>query len=140
MSFRSHPLVADECIRFNDEALNLIEGDSRIRVVILAGRWAGPFSESNANPLIPVEGGKHDSYPSHSIPILFLESLSASVQRLQRAGKHVIIFDDVPNFDFDPVLRFRTDHILPRHALTVFLGLNADRSGTAPLPSRAFLI
>jgi peptidoglycan/LPS O-acetylase OafA/YrhL len=129
---REHPLVASECIRFNTEVLGLLASDRRIRIVIMTGRWAAPFHDHDIVPL--VTSNLHESntqYPD-VIRNTFVESLSASILPLRNAGRHVIVLDDVPNFDFDPLLRYRTARIPARHTLAVWMRAGADDKGLAP--------
>ena len=127
-----HPLVARECIHFNNEVLNLVAADRRIRIVIMAGRWADPFREGNIYPLVSDLAHERELPSSDSVRSTFVQSLSASFRLLQKAGKHVIVIDDVPNFDFDPLWRFRTAHIPVRLAMASCLGADTDNPGLAP--------
>jgi hypothetical protein len=52
---------------------------------------------------------------------LMIQSLSAAIRPLQQAGKQVIVLEDTPYFDFDPLLRVRNAQIPPRHALAEWL-------------------
>jgi hypothetical protein len=128
-----HPLVARECMHFKNEVLNLIAADHRIRIVIMAGRWADPFREgSEARPLVSYSSDERELLSLGSASNTFMESLSASIRALQQSGKYVIVVDDVPSFDFDPSWRFRTAHIPARLAMAVWLGADTDNPGLAP--------
>jgi hypothetical protein len=132
-SVRQHPLAATECVHFNDEVLNLIAADHRIRIVIMAGRWADPFrGGGKIYPLHSLGALARESHSPDSPGSEFVQSLSASIRLLQKAGKHVIVFGDVPIFDFDPAWRFRTAHIRARLAMAIWLGADTDNPGLAP--------
>lgn len=127
-----HPLAARECIHFNHEVLKLVESDHRIRVVIMAGRWADPFHAGNFYPLVSDSAYESKTRSANSIRSMFVGSLLASIRPLQSTGRHVIVFDDVPNFDFDPLLRYRTSLIPARHTLAIWMGVDKDPLGLAP--------
>jgi peptidoglycan/LPS O-acetylase OafA/YrhL len=130
---RKHPLLASKCIDFNNEVLNLIAADRRIRIVIMAGHWEAPFIVGTENQLIPDLAYEQEIPPEESARRTFIGSLSASIQSLQRDGKRVIVFDDVPNFDFDPLSRFRTANIPARHMMAVSFRLDTgDRGVSTP--------
>jgi hypothetical protein len=127
-----HPVVAGTCMHYNDEVLNLIAADHRIRIVIIAGRWEAPFFEGNTNPLITDLAHERDRPSPESVPSTFVKSLSAAIQSLQRVDKHVIVIDDVPNFEFDPLCKVRTAAIPARRTMAALLGLDTDSHGVAP--------
>src|SRR5208282_6626503 len=58
-------------------------------------------------------------------PLVFLED---AIRELQRSGKEVIVFKDVPNFDIDPLLNVWTERIPLRNALANRLGLTDHSS------------
>jgi hypothetical protein len=108
--------------------LNLLKANSNIQIVALVGFWEEPFRLSIPGRGIERKWLTNESARSHEIPTLdasselLKESLSASILSLQKAGKKVIVFEDVPNFGFDPVLRVRTASIPARRALAGMLG------------------
>jgi len=126
-----HPLVVKECIDFNHEVLNIIATDHRIRTVILAGRWGDPFREGGAFSLISSLQERKHLPSSDNVRSTFVRSLSSTIQALQQVGKNVIVVDDVPNFDFDPLWRFRTARIAARNTIALWLGLNTSDPGSA---------
>ena len=125
-----HPLVAKECIHFNNKVLDLIARDRRIRSVILAGRWADPFREGNIYPLVDIAHERELPSPD-SVRGVFVQSLDVLIRALQKVGKQVIVVDDVPNFDFDPMLRFRVARIPARHFMAVWMGVDTGNPGSA---------
>lgn len=135
-SVPQHPLAASECVHFNNTVLNLIVADSRIRIVIMAGRWADPFRDGgNIYPLYSLISHTPELHFPESVRSEFAQSLSASIRVLQNASKRVIVFDDVPFFDFDPWSRFQTAHIPARLAVAIWLGADTDNPGLAPASS-----
>src|SRR6185295_3323289 len=80
-----------------------------IRVVVLASLGPFYFSDRNfaadhrgafdaANWVLEPAGGSATA-PK---PTLFEEGLSRTIERLQQAGKEVVLFIDVPELDFRP--------------------------------------
>jgi peptidoglycan/LPS O-acetylase OafA/YrhL len=133
------PLEEAACSHYNLEALNILKTNQHIRVVILAGFWQLPLRGSTRG-----RGGDRwwltsDSGNNHVIPTLdasreiLKDGLIATIQSLRQAGKHVFVIGDVPNFDFDPVSRFRTESIPARRALAVWIGA-PDAGGFAYAP------
>ena len=132
------PSDEESCFRFNRRVLNLLKDNKDIQIVALVGMWEGPF-----RPRMPWGGNDRgwwttESANSHEIPTLdgsreiLKQSLIATIQSLREAGKQVIVFEDVPNFVFDPVLRLRTVRIPARRALAMWLGaLDASDPGFA---------
>ena len=127
---REHPQVASECIRFNDEVLHLLAADRRIQIVIVAGRWDAALASDGGLQVLDFTRDRGPLSPDE-LRKRFLESFSDAIQTLRNAGKRVIVIDDVPNFDFDPLCRFRTDEIPARRAMAAFLRLNPGPAGVA---------
>ena len=128
------PLLAAECLRFNRTVLGLLQGDHRIRVVILVAVWAAPLYRSWMDGWLSADLAREPQVPSlKATQQLYLESLTASIRALEDAGKQVIVLEDTPNFDFDPMLKVRTARIPARRALARWLGIQSDPDpGTAP--------
>jgi peptidoglycan/LPS O-acetylase OafA/YrhL len=128
------PRLAAECLRFNRTTLGLLEGDRQIRVVILAAAWSAPFYRSWMDGWLSADLAREPQVPSlEATHRLYLESLTASIRALEDAGKQVIVLEDTPNFDFDPMLKVRTARIPARRALTRWLGIQNDPDpGVAP--------
>jgi peptidoglycan/LPS O-acetylase OafA/YrhL len=131
------PRLAEECLRFNRTALGLLQGDRRIRVVILAAAWAAPLYRTWMDGWLSADLAREPRVPSpEATRRLYLESLTASIHALEDAGKQVIVLEDTPNFDFDPMLKVRTARIPARHALARWLGIQGDPDPGIALPAR----
>jgi peptidoglycan/LPS O-acetylase OafA/YrhL len=128
------PQLASECLRFNRTALGLLESDRSIRVVILAAAWAAPLYRNWMDGWLSADLAREPRVPSQEATRqLYLESLTASIRALEDAGKQVIVLEDTPNFDFDPLLKVRTARIPARRALARWLGIQRDLDpGIAP--------
>jgi peptidoglycan/LPS O-acetylase OafA/YrhL len=132
------PSFAASCFQFNHRVLNLLKGNPDIQIVALVGFWEAPFGVR-----MPWHGNDRgwwtaESATGHEIPTLdgsreiLKQSLATTIQSLRAAGKEVIVFEDVPNFMFDPVMRARTTRIPARRALAAWLGgLDASDPGLA---------
>jgi hypothetical protein len=128
------PLNARRCMIFNRKVLEILETDRRIRWVVLTGRWTDAFPRDFRNQWLITDPDRQQvvSDPETSNAI-FVLSLAATVNDLVKAGKQVIVLEDVPNFDFDPVLKVRTSFRPLRHALAILIGApDATDSGFGP--------
>jgi hypothetical protein len=67
---------------------------------------------------------------------LFAQSLTASIHALQAAGKQVILFQDVPDFEVDPLWKVESQRIPVRRELAALLRLSdaADPGFASPRP------
>jgi hypothetical protein len=129
------PLEAGECIKFNEWAVHEFETDPRIKIVVLAGQWGHMF-ETGSRDSWPIADTAHERevLSPDAVSALFNKSLAASIQGLQQAGKQVIVMEDVPTFDFDPIMKVRTQQIPVRHALAQWMGFqSANDPGYGPM-------
>lgn len=128
------PLRAAACVRFNNKALALLQADRLIPIVVLAASWAAPFNRTWIDGWLTPDSAPQSPAPSvETSRRIFTESLIASIRALQASGKQVILLEDTPNFDFDPMLRERTVHIPARRALALWLKApDASDPGFAP--------
>jgi peptidoglycan/LPS O-acetylase OafA/YrhL len=130
------PLLAAACLRFNCTTLGLLEDDRRIRVVILAAAWAAPLYRTWMDGWLSADVAREPQVPSpEATRRLYLESLTTSIRALEDAGKQVIVLEDTPNFDFDPMLKVRTARIPARRALARWLGIQGDPDPGIALPA-----
>jgi peptidoglycan/LPS O-acetylase OafA/YrhL len=113
----AHVPVAAECQAFNRKVLKVIESTPSIKVVALAGFWAAPLQRNNEDGWLTVDLADERRVPS-------LE---------EAAGKRVIVFGDVPNFDLNPVFIVRTGRIPARRLLyRILTGHPFEDTGLAP--------
>lgn len=127
------PLSARECLPFNQKVVDRLDNDRRVRVVVLAGAWLDVLPHPSDRWLTLESASRLITPTPDATRAMFMHSLEATIQNLQQAGKKVIVVEDVPNFDFDPLLRFRTSQIPVRHALAALLGSPyASDRGVAP--------
>jgi hypothetical protein len=127
------PMSARECIPFNQKVLDLLNQDRRVRIVVLAGVWVDALPRPADQWLSAESAGRLLTPAPDEERGLFRRSLTAAIQSLQQAGKLVIVMEDVPSFDFDPLSRFRTAQIPLRHALAAWMkSPNTDDPGFAP--------
>ncbi len=134
----AHPTLAAECATFNRRAADLLEKDSAVKVVALEAYWQAPFLQTEENGWLIADMSHPREVPSLAASHKMLtDSLTATIRELQGAGKEVIVFDDVPMFDPDPLLRVRTARVPLRHMLATWLGLptGSDPGSTAPSDS-----
>jgi peptidoglycan/LPS O-acetylase OafA/YrhL len=118
----SHPSVVEECIEFNQIVLKTILADASIRTVILVGRWADPFAEGNIEPLLDVDLARaHGRSPAPAMAAIFVDALSKNITALEAAGKSVVLVEDVPNFDFDPLCSMLSAQIPIRRKLASWI-------------------
>ena len=121
------PRLAGECRQFNRTVLGLLEADHRIRVVILAAAWAAPLYRNWMDGWLTADLAREPQVPSlEGSRRLYIESLAGSIRSLEDAGKQVVVLEDTPNFDFDPMLKVRTARIPERRALASWLGVQRD--------------
>ncbi|MGI4831132.1 MAG: acyltransferase family protein [Janthinobacterium lividum] len=111
--FRALPDHGAQCIVFNNDVLSRLLNDPEVKIVVLAANWKGSFFE----PYVDrtgwiVEGGETGS----SIPLpestarIFAASLEQTLAALQKAGKEVVVLQDVPSFTTDPSWQWDTGH------------------------------
>jgi peptidoglycan/LPS O-acetylase OafA/YrhL len=131
----SFPQDLERCRRFNQKAFDLINANKDIRIVVLAGYWATPFHRQPSPVWLVTDGQAGKQVPTlDATRSLYIQGLTASIQRLQSAGKQVIVIQDAPEFDFDPYLRVKTTLIPARRVLASWLGgQDANDPGVAPL-------
>jgi hypothetical protein len=128
-----YPDEEEACFQFNQNALHLLNSSPTIRVVMLAGFWELPFSSrtpghGNARWYLRSENAKEHEIPTLDVSRrLMSESIAATIRCLQVGRKKVLVFEDVPTFEIDPVSRVRTASIPVRHSLEAWLG-TADSS------------
>jgi len=98
----------DRCVKANETALRLILNNPAIDTVVLAS--LGPFYVSKTGYAVQ-HLGEHSpdhfvlqsgSDPKQARPEVFYNGLNKTVQALQKAGKRVVLFQDIPELPFMP--------------------------------------
>ncbi len=128
------PLLAARCERFNRNVLELLRADRRIRIVVLTAAWSAPLDRSWEDGWLTADLA-HPEVPSTDVNRgLFVSSLTAAIRGLQAAGKEVIVIEDVPGFEVDPLWRVRSARIPARRRLTAWLEIadSVDTGFTSP--------
>jgi hypothetical protein len=116
------PQRAAACTRFDRKTLAMLQAEPRIRIVILAASWAAPFNRNQQDGWLTPDSAPASPTPSiEASGQLFTQSLAATTRALLASGKQVIVFQDTPNFDFDPMMNVRTAQIPARHKLAAWL-------------------
>jgi peptidoglycan/LPS O-acetylase OafA/YrhL len=111
------------CMQFNRMALHLLQTDRHIRIVFLVGKWTNFFNPDGGEAwLLSDSSIKPEKLSLDAATPLFKKSLSASIQGLQAAGKQVVVLEDVPTFDFDPMSRYASSQIPMRRLLAEWMG------------------
>ncbi len=110
-TYRDDPGHVSECAGFNAGVLRRVAGDSQVKMVALEAFWESSISAKDllATGSSAVEGESSDE--------LFRASLERTIDGLQRAGKQVVVFGDVPTFTVDPLWRMRSSQIAGRRWL-----------------------
>lgn len=119
----NHPLHDRECMAFNDDALKRLRDDANVKVVFLAGYWSAPFAEETSGQRF-VSTDALDAPVSPEQSRLYLKrGLAATVEYLGTAGKTVVLLNDTPIFNFDPVRSVAADKIPFRKRLAAALNV-----------------
>jgi peptidoglycan/LPS O-acetylase OafA/YrhL len=105
------PDEAEECIAFNNNALQSFETNRNIQIVVLASYWrvslVDPYEHDKA--WIVTGDEPRGRKPSlEATERLLSASLQSTISALQKAGKKVLVLQDVPIFAEDPQWRIRT--------------------------------
>jgi peptidoglycan/LPS O-acetylase OafA/YrhL len=109
--YPERPMDAGECIAFNNSVLHAIATERRIGIVVLAGYWrvslVDPYEHRTG--WIVTGAAPHAPLPSlRESEQVLSTSLLFTITELQKAGKRVLISQDVPAFAVDPMWRIRS--------------------------------
>lgn len=129
------PALTGPCHRFNHRALEEIRGNPRVRVVVLAGDWKSSLALDAGGGWIAASAASLTTRPTRAESQQRLQAaLAAELRALREAGKEIVLVEEVPNFDFQPMQRVRNTAIPLRRALASWLRLGSqDDPGFAPL-------
>jgi peptidoglycan/LPS O-acetylase OafA/YrhL len=128
------PLLAAGCARFNRKVLDLIVSDRRIRILVLTAVWSAPLNRTWENGWLTADTAHAAEIPTADANSrLFIDSLTTVLGTLEAGGKRVVVIEDVPSFEIDPLWRVRSARILARRRLSAWLGIrDAIDPGFAP--------
>jgi len=130
------PLLGAGCERFNNHVMAQIESDRRIQIVILTSAWAGLFYRTWADGWLTGNPAQARQAPApDEVNRLFVAALTATIERLQAAGKQVIVIGDTPFFAVDPLWRVESQSIPARRSVAAWLRVPdaADTGFAAPV-------
>jgi peptidoglycan/LPS O-acetylase OafA/YrhL len=126
------PQHATNCMHFNTRALDLLSQRHDVSTVLLIGSWAMlpedqfiPSADVSSPPSLTPEQSEHN----------LVQGLSAEVHALEAQGKRVIVLDDWPTLDIDPLAGIRYATLPVRRGLArLLLGhrLSYPVAGTLP--------
>jgi hypothetical protein len=114
------------CLEFNRRALRTILSDPDIKVVALASYWVSTFDPQGTQQLVSAGVGPLKQRDDASSLKLLDESLRHTAQVLLDAHKQVVVFNDSPFFQVQPMWRMRTSQINLRERLWDVLGGSGD--------------
>ena len=133
-----HPGLAAECFAYNDRVLDRLVRDARIRVVILSASWPGYLHRNWQDGWLVTGATQPAEMPTgETVRASLAGSLSTTVRSLESAGKQVVVFDDIPVFDFEPMWRLDSSTIPARRALAALLHVTGSADPGAAPPSDA---
>jgi hypothetical protein len=109
----------------------VIEGDPRIRLVIVSGYWANPFRPDPRETWLTPDLTHEREIPSlAATQSLFEQALTETIQTLEAAGKQVVVLGDTPSFDVNPIGRVAITEVPAERLLAHWLRIpNADDPG-----------
>jgi peptidoglycan/LPS O-acetylase OafA/YrhL len=116
-----HPTFERTCAAFNRTVLQRVLSDKSIRVVVLAGFWAAPwtdgskqdcYSNSSQSGQAVSEAGSYSNLHS---------GLLKAITLLRSSGKRVFVATDVPRFEPDPMANVRNSVMSSRGQLAALL-------------------
>jgi hypothetical protein len=126
------PQHATDCMNFNTQALDLLSKRHDVSTVLLIGSWA----------MLPedrfIEDADVDSPPNltpQQSEQKLVQGLSSEIQALEAQGKQVILLDDWPTLDIDPLAGIRSANLPVRRDLArILLGhpISYPTAGTLP--------
>lgn len=130
-----HPSLAAKCLVYNERVFDRLLRDSHVSVVVFAASWAGYLHRDWQHGWLVTDPARASTMPSGEIIRRTLAySISNTVGALQKAGKQVYVFEDVPAFDFEPMWRLDSSSIPARRKIASLLdiGSTADTGMAAP--------
>jgi peptidoglycan/LPS O-acetylase OafA/YrhL len=108
---RDGPGYAQECIAFNRAIVSYIQRDRSIQAVVLAADWRAPLVDpyvKNNGWLVTADAPNAPRPDIEASRRIFGNSLQHTLALLTGSGKHVLLLQDVPVFQIEPLWRVRT--------------------------------
>lgn len=109
--FSASPDETAKCLAFNNNLLKSIEANQNIQVVALASYWSDSLVDPYEHNTGWIVTGSSAQAPKPSLGTSkkkLSDALVTTIATLQKAGKRVLVLQDVPVFSEDPLWRFRT--------------------------------
>jgi hypothetical protein len=128
----NYPAETPACKKFNRQIAEVLANDPQVTTVILAGAWSG-YVDSGRDAWLSIGDKPSAARPSVDEMLnIFSDALARNIERLQAAGKQVIVFEDSPIFNPEPLWRMRSSQIpLRRILLSSITGAREVDSGSA---------
>lgn len=131
---RGSPGFASNCRRFNATVLQQLASDPRTRIVVLAADWKAMFEDPatrNTGWLVPENAPPSREPTLSDSEGMFRLALGKTIGQLQAHHKEVILVEDVPEFEINPLWRVRTGEMPLRRSAFAAFG-----SGEFPNPGK----
>jgi peptidoglycan/LPS O-acetylase OafA/YrhL len=119
----NHPGHDQQCAAFNAAVVDIIAKHPEIRTVVMTGYWSAPLIEASEGSRYALKGAPAPVNSEDNKAILQV-GLAAQVKKLRSLGKKVIVLQDVPIFDVDPIAVVLRQEIPARNLLANVLGAN----------------
>jgi peptidoglycan/LPS O-acetylase OafA/YrhL len=124
----NHPAHAAECAAYNAKVMDLLRGNGAIKKVILAGYWSAPMREAESGSRYIHPGANGAEQPEEANGPTLESALASQISQLREMNKDVVLLQDVPLFNFNPV-RFGLQRAIPLRS-TFGTWLDGDRDLT----------
>ncbi|MBX5242173.1 acyltransferase family protein [Rhizobium sp. NLR22b] len=99
----NHPLHAAECSAYNAKVLGLLRENDAIKKVILAGYWSAPMREAETGSRYISPGANGAEQAENQNGPTLESALASQIAQLRAMNKDVVLLQDVPLFNFNPV-------------------------------------
>ncbi len=132
------PAHEGECATFEAEALRIVRRRPAVRAVVLAGFWSAPFQGEAAGARYVAAGDEGRGSSAADSRDSFRRGLDGVLEALAAPGRRIVLVQDVPAFDFDPLRRLEAALIPARRALADASGDAVGDPDLAPLRSVRF--
>jgi len=99
----NHPAHAAECATYNTKVMDLLRGNDAIKKVILAGYWSAPMREAKSGSRYVHPGANGAEQAADENGPTLESALASQVAQLRAMNKDVVLLQDVPFFDFNPI-------------------------------------